>query len=485
MNPSRNRLILAALVLTASRWPLAVSSATPLFSWSGPGTSAFPLLRVGQGVRAAALADASLALGGNAGSIYSNPAGLGGISEFQLSLEHHQWLSDLKNEVAHIALPTGSGSLGLGLLYGGDSDIEGRDENNQPLPSFGTWEAAGTIGYGARLSRSACLGLSAKVLWQTAPDFTGQGGGLDLGFSLRPFSSLNIGLAARNFGFLYYGNEGKTLPSELGLGASWTGSGFTAVADFIYPLDSRPNLRAGVEYLPVRQLALRLGYRTGPADIFTLGLDAGLTAGLGINLGGFSLDYCFAPYGKLGPTHRIGFILRSRSTNPGQVLITVTDAKTHEPLWATLALSGVKELRTGTNRSGQLRLSSLPTGLLIIRTSREGYETRVDTMEILGVFPQNASIALSVLDRGEIWGILYDAKTGRTVGGTVSYKGPVYGEQQVDSKLGSFALKNLPSGSYVLTALGPDSSYSAQTCTLQVTKNRISERLFYLYRSDR
>jgi len=48
-------------------------------------------------------------------------------------------------------------------------------------------------------------------------------------------------------------------------------------------------------------LALRVGYRTGSdVDGFS-----GLRAGLGLSLHGIGVDYAFAPYGKLGASHRI------------------------------------------------------------------------------------------------------------------------------------------------------------------------------------
>ncbi len=457
----------------------------PPLSWYGPGTSAFYLLRVGQSVRTASLADASLALTGNVGCISSNPAGLAGISEFQFAFAHQQWLSGPKNEVIHTALPTRSGCLGLGITYSGDSEIEGWDEHNRPLPPFNTHEAAATLAYGVRLSHPVWVGFSGKALWQNLAAQSGYGAGGDLGIFWRLPRSFSLGLGARNLGLFYQMDEKFSLPSELGLGISWFSPRFAVATDFFYPLDSRPNLRAGIEYLPFRQLSLRLGYRTGPSDITSLGWIAGLTTGIGINLAGFSLDYCFASYGKLGPAHHIGVSFRSHSINRGELLITVTDAQTHEPLLASLFLSGVTQLRTETNSSGQLRLSSLPAGVLVIRTSREGYETRIDTMEITGHFPQRANLALSSLARGEIWGGLYDAQTGRTLSGTIFYKGPLYGEQQVDAKQGSFVLKHLPVGTYELTAFGPDSTYSPQTCTLPVIKNRITEKLFYLYRSPR
>jgi len=51
----------------------------------------------------------------------------------------------------------------------------------------------------------------------------------------------------------------------------------------------------------VELIALRVGYRTGSDyDGFS-----GLRAGLGLSWHGIGVDYAFAPYGRLGASHRI------------------------------------------------------------------------------------------------------------------------------------------------------------------------------------
>ncbi|GAG58644.1 unnamed protein product, partial [marine sediment metagenome] len=54
------------------------------------------------------------------------------------------------------------------------------------------------------------------------------------------------------------------------------------------------------EYWVTNIMALRVGYRTGPADE-----GSGLTVGAGFRAGRILLDYAFVPYGDLGNTHRI------------------------------------------------------------------------------------------------------------------------------------------------------------------------------------
>jgi len=54
------------------------------------------------------------------------------------------------------------------------------------------------------------------------------------------------------------------MPIEAGVGGSLVVGPVNTVVDIILPVDDAVSLRAGVEYKPVPELAIRLGYRTGP-----------------------------------------------------------------------------------------------------------------------------------------------------------------------------------------------------------------------------
>jgi len=58
-----------------------------------PGSTVLPLLKCGQGVRAAALGEAFVALADDASALYWNPAGLGQLPDYHLSFTHHQWFA--------------------------------------------------------------------------------------------------------------------------------------------------------------------------------------------------------------------------------------------------------------------------------------------------------------------------------------------------------------------------------------------------------
>jgi outer membrane protein OmpA-like peptidoglycan-associated protein len=448
-------------------------------NWEGPGTSVLSLLRLGQGPRAAAMGEAGTALADDATTLYWNPAGLGKISDYHLALSHQIWFGGTHDEIFHTVLPVKTGSLGLGLLYSATPDIEFWDEENLPGDTFSTWDALLSFGYGIALAPNYHLGIGLKAGYENLYQSRGFGGGLDLGFVGQPRSGLGAGVALRNCGIMKY-SASHPLPAEIAAGLSYTYERFKAVADAVFAFYNQFNLRFGIEYLPVRELSLRIGYRSGPADLNSLGYSSGITAGLGINLAQIGFDYSLAPYGKLGICHRLGLRLRfARSGGLGALNIRVIDAQTRQPLWANVSLTGVKNFSGETNRQGELEISGLLPGRIIIHTSRTGYISRSDTLLILGDREQSAVIGLQPIRYGMITGTIYDAATYKPLTGSITYRGPVYGEQPADPQLGTFAIRSIPSGIYLLTAQGPE-PYLPQTCTLKLEPEQIANKDFYL-----
>ncbi len=451
-----------------------------LFDWGRSGTTVMPYLRASQGARASAMGEAYVGLADDASALYWNPAGLGRLTRYHFTIGHQQWFADITDEQLHAAFPTGPGAFAVSAAYSSDPGIEAWDENNRFIYEFNTWQGVAALGYGATIVPGFQLGLSAKGFVHDLHTGWGYGGGADLGVMYQPVRSLGIGAAARNFGVGYYSGELLDLPSEATVGVNYHGRTYDAVLDFVYPMDNDWNVRAGLEYRPVPFLGLRLGYRTGPFDPATLGYLTGLTGGIGASLGNLSLDYAIVPYGALGLTHRVGLSLRAARTGSGYLAIQVVDREDGTPLRADIVLSGVLDQSTGANRRGELTLTGLRQGTLVIRTSHAGYVPRSDTLLILGDREQSAVISLTRLTYGGIWGTLLDAITRQPIAGSVTYQGPVYGEQPVDDGSGTFTLRDLPAGTYQLTAAGADPGYFTQTCTLAVGANQLLEQQFLL-----
>jgi hypothetical protein len=75
-------------------------------------------------------------------------------------------------------------------------------------------------------------------------------------------------------------------------------SSWLVAADFVHILDAKSHINLGTEILPVPALALRLGYQTGFED-------KNISAGVGIKINRFSVDYAYVPFDRnLGNTQR-------------------------------------------------------------------------------------------------------------------------------------------------------------------------------------
>ena len=91
--------------------------------------------------------------------------------------------------------------------------------------------------------------------------------------------------------------------------------------------DQRTFGDAGVEYAPVKWVALRMGYQLGHGqDQLGSGL-VGFSTGVGFQFKGFNLDYAYLPYGDLGNTQRfsLGFRFGSSGESSKSYSIIKTD----------------------------------------------------------------------------------------------------------------------------------------------------------------
>ena len=445
-----------------------------------PGTSVMPVLRIEQGVRLAAMGGAGIGAVDDASAIYWNPAGLERVQAYRGALSHQQWFAGIKDEVIHAALPSGRGTFGLGLVYSGEPGIEFWDSLNVPGDTFRTWDGAMSVGYGLAVAPNYDVGATLKGFYQDLHTSSGYGGAVDIGFACRPLPYLRLGAIGRNIGFAAYGSGNEPMPIEAGVGGGLTLGPVNAVLDVIVPMDNTPALHVGAEYLPVPELAVRLGYQTGPQDLGTLGVFSGLTAGLGVNVGPLSLDYAMTPYGKLGIAHRIGLQATFARKGLGSVRLKVVDATDMRPLAAGVTTTGVISHGYETGVTGEVLITRLQPGDLVIYTSHTGYLPRIDSLYVTGDREQTAIIALSPLAYGAVTGVVADADTRKPMGGRVAYHGPVQGSTEADATLGSYAFRSLPIGRYSLTATGPSDDYIEQTCTLSVAPGRITSKDFYL-----
>ncbi|HOJ03561.1 MAG TPA: type IX secretion system outer membrane channel protein PorV [Bacteroidota bacterium] len=134
-------------------------------------TTAVPFLLISPSSRNSAMGESGVAIADDVSAIFWNPAGLGFQRGMELSLNHSNWLpqfaqSDLFFEYASYKMdvPSIGGTLGAALTYLNLGEFERRDEGNNPLGTFKSYEIAFTTSYGTQLDEDFALGVGLRII---------------------------------------------------------------------------------------------------------------------------------------------------------------------------------------------------------------------------------------------------------------------------------------------------------------------------------
>lgn len=259
----------------------------PSFGGERAGLSALSFLKNDISPRSQALAGASVALNGDAYSIYQNPAGMTDMGTTSLSMSHyfigggiHQsWLSGIKT------LKGGESAFGLSFNMLNSGAIEERTEFQPEGTGSIIYANNMAIGlsYARKLSTQFELGLTLKYIYEQLGPYFNHTGAVDLGFLYKTdWNKLQFAVMVQNFGgnsslsgtFLASGYnrvqtgqlEDNTLPNVFCLGVSMIPykSGVHQLLTSVqlnHPNDNAENYRLGAEYSWRDILAVRAGYK--------------------------------------------------------------------------------------------------------------------------------------------------------------------------------------------------------------------------------
>lgn len=138
---------------------------------SAQTSTAVPFLLISPSSRNSAMGEAGVALADDVSAIFWNPAGLGFQNDMELSLNHSNWLpqfqqSDLFFEYAgyKMDIPATGGTVGAALTYLNLGEFERRDEGNNSLGTFKSYEIAFTTSYGTRLDEDFAVGIGLRLI---------------------------------------------------------------------------------------------------------------------------------------------------------------------------------------------------------------------------------------------------------------------------------------------------------------------------------
>lgn len=271
---------------------------------SNAGTAGLQFLKTGQGARQTAMGGAGSAASTDANALYLNPASLAFVEQAHAVFSHNQSFAGISQQGLSACFPAGDAVIGAGVVYLHMDDLAGYDidANGAPvkIDDFTSYDMAATFSYARKLGNIP-VGASVKFFQEKIQNYSVSGAALDLGAVYTVSDKVNAGLAVQNIGpaVKFISAETK-LPMNVKFGLAYRHSAsLLLAADADKPVDDSVKLGFGADYRLNDVLSLRGGYNSKD------GLDSWLTAGIGFNLSGWSLDYTFVPFGSLGDTHRL------------------------------------------------------------------------------------------------------------------------------------------------------------------------------------
>jgi tetratricopeptide (TPR) repeat protein len=270
-------------------------------------------LAAGAGSRALALGGAYVAVGGDAGALTWNPAGIALATRTGFEATHDERM-ELDASVDHAAFVLPSwrwGAAAIAIDHIGVSGIEARDDRNAVVGGLTAGETEVALGYARALGPAFCVGATVKFQSQSLGGFGSSalaadaGARVALGEALDAqgtwLEGLTCGLAIRNLlePAIRLDRESVRDPRLWRAGLGWRtelagGQGLQLALDLDRSDGSSAGIHAGAELQLHPLLALRVGLDDGRP-----------TAGAGVRWRELEVSYAFEDFSSAA-LHRIG-----------------------------------------------------------------------------------------------------------------------------------------------------------------------------------
>jgi hypothetical protein len=284
-------------------------------------TTAFSFLRNDASARTAALAGSAVTITDDPNMVFYNPASLATIDGIRGSVGFFKHLLDINAGGASYSTEVEDiGRFGVGLLYTNYGSFTETDAVGNALGTFGANDLALSIGYATMLEEQVYVGGAVKFIYSGIASYTSTAVAADVGILYRiPDARVALGASIRNLGaqLSTYNGIREQLPLDVTVGASviprglplLLNVGFHRLADDVPSLGERfRHFTVGGEFTLSRVLLLRVGFDNAKRKDFKIGSSAdlaGFSAGLGILVSSYSIDYGLSSLGKAGNLHRI------------------------------------------------------------------------------------------------------------------------------------------------------------------------------------
>jgi outer membrane protein OmpA-like peptidoglycan-associated protein len=293
----------------------------PLSSFSDSvSTTGVQFLEIPAGVRGAGMGGMFTAVADDVSTMYWNTAGLAQLTNIEINLLHVSYFADTDYEFLGAALPLQPGST-LGLSASFDFVPSFNSTNNPSATPGSANDLAVALGYGQTFGDNFALGIGGKFISSNLVTYSAVGEAMDAGLLFyTKEKDWTLGLSVQNLGQLsnfsdYSSQEKLPLIYRGGLAYRFQSRGpihFLVGVDLEKPIDNDAVVQTGGEFWwgdKSFAVAVRGGYSFNPLNQ-DLGSGVGASAGAGLRVSDFELNYALVPFGVLGDTQRFSLTYR-------------------------------------------------------------------------------------------------------------------------------------------------------------------------------
>ncbi len=329
------------------------------------------------GARSLGMGATFVGLANSSDAVFLNPGGLSQLSGIEISLFYQKpfGVSDLNFGTLTVSFPVWQRRFSLGFLTLGNGLY------TQQMVA---------LGYSHHYREKFYYGVSLRYQGTHIEGY-GSGGavGVDLGMVVPISAQLKLGFAAKNLNRPTLGAFDENLPQTFNIGAS-----VQPLANVLFNFEIfkdvrfAPEFRFGTEFRPMENLALRAGTANNPSRF---------SAGFGVNVKLFSVDYAFFTHNDLGLTHQFSFSIhleKKRPAGPETPPVAERAAEKIESTAISPADSAKKEIiqKININTATLEELKTLPgvgekLALAIIeyRTQNGPFQQLDDLLKVPGI----------------------------------------------------------------------------------------------------
>lgn len=264
--------------------------------------------------------------------LFVNPAGLATVSTPQVSIGYLDYLLDINaGSIAYATSWEAIGPVALGLRFFHYGSF---DETDALLNTTGTFSAADvalTAGTAREIGPNVLVGASVTLIHASIASYRSTGLAFDAGLLYRiPEERLAFGASVLHAGaqLSTFNGVRERLPLDVRIGVAKRPEhlpvdlnlSFHRLQEDAGSLGERlQRFSAGAEFDLSPSLRLRLGYDNQLRKDLRLGTSAGpagFSAGFGVTVAGYLVDYAYNSYGRIDGLHRITLSLSFAADTP-------------------------------------------------------------------------------------------------------------------------------------------------------------------------